>query len=70
MPDKYTELADGTSRGGQSTLDYVVEVVEPVVQAVKDNPEVAIGLAFLFILLFGLFWFIAFNKFKPHGSDL
>jgi len=71
MKPDYTNLPDGSSRGGQATLDYIVHKSEPIVQIVKQNPEVSITIFFiLFMVIAGLFCWLAFTKFKTRNSDI
>lgn len=67
----YTTFKDGTSRGSQETLNYVVEKAEPIIQIVRENQEVSIALLILIgIIVVTGFLFIVFNKLKSSGSDL
>lgn len=71
MVNKYTTLVDGTSRGSQQVLNYVVNKTSPVMQVAKDSIETSI---FLFVCLFFIFAIlfcgIVFFNLRKSNEDL
>ena len=71
MKPSLTTLPDGTSRSGQQTLDIIIQKSEPIIDVIKDNPEVSMAILFVIAFLgIGFFIWLAFNKFKSGGTDL